>query len=77
MSALAKCPKYAVCAFFRKRAKYPISDDDHAHTSSALCNGDHHKCALFQVMDKIGFLKVPPDLRPQDVGRVFTILAKT
>ena len=77
MSAIAKCPKSAVCAYFGKRSKYAVSDGDYTKTSGTFCNGDHHKCALFQVMDKLGFLKVPADLRPPDVGRVAAILAKT
>jgi hypothetical protein len=30
----------------------------------------------YQVIDKIGFLKCPGDLKPGDVGRVAGILAK-
>ena len=73
---MSKCPKFAVCFFHGRRAKYPISDADFGRIVASHCNGDHHKCAIFQVIDKLGFLKCPTDLKPAEVARVAGLLAK-
>jgi hypothetical protein len=72
----AKCPKFAVCFYFGKRAKYPVSDGEHKTIVSSRCETDYAKCAIFQVIDKVGFLKCPADLKPSDAARVASFLAK-
>jgi hypothetical protein len=73
---MAKCPKFAVCFYFGKRAKYPISDAEHGATVAARCTTEYPKCAIYQVIDKLGFLKCPTDLKPGEVTRVASLLAK-
>jgi hypothetical protein len=74
--SMAKCPKFAVCFYFGKRAKYAIGDAEHAATVASRCNADHGKCAIYQVIDKLGFLKCPTDLKPGEAARVAGLLTK-
>jgi hypothetical protein len=74
--SVAKCPKFAVCFYLGKRAKYPITDAEYNATVASRCNSDYQKCAVYQVIDKVGFLKCPPDLKPGETARVASLLAK-
>ena len=69
-----KCPKFAICYYYGKRAKYAVSDTEYSKIVSALCEGEPAGCAIYQVIDKVGFLKCPPDLKPGDTARIPSVV---
>jgi hypothetical protein len=69
-----KCNKFAICFYHGRRVKYAVSDAEYDQTNSARCEGEPAGCALYQVIDKVGFLKCPPDLKPGDMARVAGII---
>lgn len=70
----AACPLQQVCPFYGRNI--PIHDVMYRAYVHRFCEGDNKECAISQVVEKRGFLKVPKDLYPNQTFRVAEILKR-
>lgn len=70
----SKCALQQVCPFYGRHI--PIHDVMYKAYLQRFCEGDHQECAIAQVVQKRGFLKVPKDLYPNQTFRVEEILKR-
>jgi len=70
---MAACSYKSVCGFYLKRV--PVSDGLHTANVQKYCAGQCSSCAIYSVISKSSFLKVPRDLKPSQTFRVHEILA--
>jgi len=70
----SKCPLQDVCPFFGRHI--PIHDVMYRAYVMRFCDGDSRDCAISQVVQKRGFIKVPKDLYPNQTFRVADILKR-
>ncbi|MCX6908286.1 MAG: GAF domain-containing protein [Verrucomicrobia bacterium] len=68
----SKCPLQQECPFYDRRI--PIHDVMHRAYLQRFCEGGNDECAIFQVVQKIGFAKVPKDLYPNQAFRIEGLL---
>lgn len=68
----SKCALQEACPFYGRHI--PIHDVMYKAYLDRFCEGDHRECAISQVVQKRGFLKVPKDLYPNQTFRVDEIL---
>lgn len=66
-----KCTKSLLCPYFQKHfaGADPPADWDAVVNRFCGDNSVSRTCAIYQVMDRIGFLKCPKDLTPSDTAR--------
>ena len=69
------CPKRPLCAFNKRTTPRPVTDSQYQSALRTFCDGGHANCAISVVFDKIGFLKCPKDLMPNELARAKQILA--
>jgi len=69
-----KCTLQQVCPFYGRHI--PIHDVMYRAYVQRFCEGDSSECAISQVVQKRGFLKVPKDLYPNQTFRVEQILKR-
>ena len=62
------CLKSAVCHFAQKKSTAPLTPARVQAFADLYCNGDARGCALYVVIDKLGFLKCPKDLAPNEMS---------
>lgn len=65
---MAACRYTIVCAFYNRRS--PIHDVMYQTYVKRYCEGDCEGCAIYQVIRAATYLKVPPDLYPNQTFRV-------
>ncbi len=41
-----------------------------------FCNGEPKNCAIYMTYDKLGFMKVPVDLRPEQIAKAKSLIDK-
>ncbi|MCX6899886.1 MAG: GAF domain-containing protein [Verrucomicrobia bacterium] len=70
----SKCSLQQVCPFYGRHI--PIHDVMYQAYLQRFCEGDSRECAISQVVQKRGFLKVPKDLYPNQTFRVEEILKR-
>jgi len=70
----SKCALQQVCPFYGRHI--PIHDVMYRAYLQRFCEGDSRECAISQVVQKRGFLKVPKDLYPNQTFRVEEILKR-
>jgi hypothetical protein len=70
----SKCPLQQVCPFYGRHI--PIHDVMYRAYLQRYCEGDNTECAISQVVQKRGFLRVPKDLYPNQLFRVEDILKR-
>ncbi|MBI5685997.1 MAG: GAF domain-containing protein [Verrucomicrobia bacterium] len=70
----SKCALQQVCPFYGRHI--PIHDVMYRAYLDRFCEGDSRECAISQVVQKRGFLKVPKDLYPNQTFRVEEILKR-
>lgn len=70
----SKCALQQVCPFYGRHI--PIHDVMYRAYLQRFCEGDSGECAIAQVVQKRGFLKVPKDLYPNQTFRVEEILRR-
>lgn len=69
------CPKGILCYYAKRQTPKPIDDATFDSDAAAYCNGNHKECAIYIVMDRIGFLRVPKHLTPHDKTGAAQILS--
>lgn len=69
------CPKGILCYYAKRQTPKPIDDQTFNGAVAKFCNGNPKECAIYIVMDRIGFLRVPKHLTPQDKNEASKILS--
>jgi len=71
---MAACEFISRCPFFNDRMKdMPAMSEIYKKN---YCQGDHSNCARYQVREKLGTDKVPPDLFPNQHDRAMKLMAE-
>lgn len=65
------CLKATLCHFHQKRSTAKIDGPAWEAAAAKYCadSATSRNCAIFQVMDRLGFLKCPKDLLPSETQR--------
>ena len=65
------CVKSPLCHFFQKRSTAALAPAEWDAVVTRFCgdNSVARSCAIYQVMDRLGFLRCPRDLQPADTAR--------
>jgi hypothetical protein len=69
---MASCAYKAVCPF--AQGKIPIHEAMFKTNTTKYCEGSSVTCAIYEVIAKSSFLKVPKDLYPNQTFRVKQIV---
>ncbi len=51
-------------------------DNNYRENVQIFCNGEPQKCAIHMIYDKLGFMKVPVDLRPEQIAKAKSLIDK-
>ena len=70
------CAKRILCYYANRKSAVKVSDAAFQIAVGKYCNGDSRACAVYQVMNALGFLKVPLDLTPYDSARAAELVKR-
>ncbi len=69
---MSSCLNKILCRYFAK--KTPTIDNNYQNNVQIYCNGEPKNCAIYMIFDKLGFVKVPVDLRPEQTAKAKSLI---
>jgi hypothetical protein len=63
-----------MCLYFNK--KIQVSDSQYTQNIRHFCQENYNNCAIYMIYDKLGFMKVPKDLHPEQIEKAQALINK-